>query len=314
MPQSLDAQVDDPLASWNDGASKRSILNFVARVTQEGGPGYVRPEERIATFDNDGTLWSERPYPFQLAFALDQVKAMASQHPEWQGQEPFKSVLTGDLKGIMAGGYPALIEIVTATHSGLTTEEFEEQVLKWLATARHPKTKKPFTEMVFQPMLELLAYLRTNGFKTFIVSGGGVEFMRTFAEQTYGVPPEQVIGSSGKLKFEMRDGRPVLTKLPVVDVLDDSIEKPAAIQKHIGRRPIAAFGNSDGDLEMLQWTTAGLGARFALLIRHTDETREWAYDRNPSIGQLDKALDEADAKRWTVVDMKNDWRRVFACG
>jgi phosphoglycolate phosphatase-like HAD superfamily hydrolase len=300
------------LASWNDGAAKKSILDFVARVTQGGGTDYVKPAERIATFDNDGTLWSERPYPFQLAFALDQVKAMASQHPEWQGQEPFKSVLAGDLKGIMAGGYPALIEIVAATHSGLTTDEFEADVLKWLVATRHLKTNKLFTEMVFQPMLELLAYLRSNGFKTFIVSGGGVEFMRTFAELTYGVPPEQVIGSSGKLKFEMRDGKPVLIKLPVVDVLDDNVEKPAAIQKHIGRRPIAAFGNSDGDLEMLQWATAGKGARFALLVHHTDATREWAYDRNPSMGQLDKALDEANAKGWTVVDMKNDWRRVFA--
>jgi phosphoglycolate phosphatase-like HAD superfamily hydrolase len=312
MSQSLGAKVNDPLASWNDGAAKKSILDFVARVTQGGGTDYVKPAERIATFDNDGTLWSERPYPFQLAFALDQVKAMASQHPEWQGQEPFKSVLAGDLKGIMAGGYPALIEIVAATHSGLTTDEFEAEVLKWLVATRHLKTNKLFTEMVFQPMLELLAYLRSNGFKTFIVSGGGVEFMRTFAELTYGVPPEQVIGSSGKLKFEMRDGKPVLIKLPVVDVLDDNVEKPAAIQKHIGRRPIAAFGNSDGDLEMLQWATAGKGARFALLVHHTDATREWAYDRNPSMGQLDKALDEANAKGWTVVDMKNDWRRVFA--
>jgi hypothetical protein len=312
MSHSLSAKVDDPLTSWNDGAAKKSILDFVARVTQGGGTDYVKPEERIATFDNDGTLWSERPYPFQLAFALDQVKAMASRHPEWQGQEPFRSVLADDLKGIMAGGYPALIEIVAATHSGLTTEEFEAEVLKWLATTRHLKTNRLFTEMVFQPMLELLAYLRANCFKTFIVSGGGVEFMRTFAELTYGIPPEQVIGSSGKLKFEMRDGKPVLIKLPVVDVLDDNVEKPAAIQKHIGRRPIAAFGNSDGDLEMLQWTTSGTGPRLALLVHHTDATREWAYDRNPSIGQLDKALDEANAKGWTVVDMKNDWRRVFA--
>jgi phosphoglycolate phosphatase-like HAD superfamily hydrolase len=263
------------------GATKKSILDFVARVLQADGTDYVKPEERIATFDNDGTLWSERPYPFQLAFALDQVKAMAFQHPEWQCQEPFKSALGGDLTGIITGGYSALIEIVAATHSGLTTEEFEAEVLKWLAKARHLKTNKLFTEMVLQPMLELLVYLRANGFKTFIVSGGGVEFMRTFAELTYGVPPEQVIGSSGKLKFEMRDGKPVLIKLPVVDVLNDNVEKPAAIQKHIGRRPIAA----DGDLEMLQWTTAGLGLRFALLVHHTDATREWAYDRTPSIGQ-----------------------------
>ena len=272
---------------------------------------YVAPEERIATFDNDGTLWSERPYPFQIAFALDQVKAMAPQHPEWQDKEPFKSVLAGDLKGIFSGGYHALIEIAAATHSGMTTDEFEAQARKWLATKRHPRTNKLFTEMVFHPMLELLAYLRANGFKTFIVSGGGVEFMRAFAEITYGVPPEQVIGSSGKLKYEIRDGNPVLIKLPEMDPLNDNVEKPAAIQKHIGRRPIASFGNSDGDLEMLQWTTAGKGGRFALLIHHNDATREWAYDRSPSIGQLDKALDEANAKGWTVVDMKNDWRSVF---
>jgi phosphoglycolate phosphatase-like HAD superfamily hydrolase len=302
---------DDPLASWNDGPTKKSILDFVARVTRVGDPDYVAPEERIAAFDNDGTLWSERPFPFQLFFALDQVKAMAPRYPEWKDKEPFKSVLAGDLKGILAGGYAALIEIFTATHSGMTTDEFGPPVIEWLAATRHPQTNKLFTEMVFQPMLELLGYLRANGFKTFIVSGGGVEFMRTFAEITYGVPPEQVIGSSGKLRFEVRDGEPVLVKLPQIEVLDDSVEKPAAIQKHIGRRPIASFGNSDGDLEMLQWTTAGTGARFALLVHHNDAAREWVYDRNPSIGQLDKALDEANAKGWTVVDMKNDWRRVF---
>ncbi|MGD0103587.1 MAG: HAD family hydrolase [Rhodopila sp.] len=287
-------------------------MAFVERVTKAGGVDYVAPEERIAAFDNDGTLWSERPYPFQIAFALDQVKAMATQHPEWQNQEPFKSVLAGDLKSVIAGGHHAIIEIATATHSGMTTDEFEAQARKWLATTRHPQTDKLYTEMVFQPMLELLAYLRANGFKTFIVSGGGVEFMRAFAELTYGVPPEHVIGSSGRLKFETRDGEPALVKLREIDVVNDNIEKPAAIQKHIGRRPIASFGNSDGDLAMLQWTTAGKGARFALLIHHNDATREWAYDRISSIGQLDKALDEANAKGWTVVDMKNDWRQVFS--
>jgi phosphoglycolate phosphatase-like HAD superfamily hydrolase len=311
MPLSQSGGTDGPLASWNDGPTKKSILDFVARVTKMGGTDYVAPEERIATFDNDGTLWAERPYPFQLFFALDQVKAMAPQHSEWQGREPFQSVLAGNLKEILLGGYPALIEIVTATHSGMTTDEFEAEVCKWLATTRHPQTNRLFTEMVFQPMLELLTYLRTNGFKTFIVSGGGVEFMRAFAELTYGVPPEQIIGSSGRLKFTTRDGKPVLIKLPEMDLLNDNVEKPPAIQKHIGRRPIASFGNSDGDLEMLQWTTAGKGARFALLVHHNDASREWAYDRNPSIGQLDKALDEANARGWTVVDMKNDWRRVF---
>jgi phosphoglycolate phosphatase-like HAD superfamily hydrolase len=301
----------DPLASWNEGAAKKSIVDFVARVTEPGGKDYVPPEKRIATFDNDGTLWSEQPYYFQVAFALDRVKAMAPQHPEWQEKEPFKSALTGDLKGVFAGGLPALAAIVIATHSGMTIDEFEVMARDWLAETRHPKTNKRFTEMVFQPMIELLAYLRDNGFKTFIVTGGGIEFMRTFAEITYGVRPEQVIGSSGKLKYEMRGGEPALTKLSEIDVIDDNVEKPAAIQKHIGRRPIASFGNSDGDLEMLQWTTAGKGARFAMLIHHTDAVREWAYDRNWAISKLDKALDEANAKGWTVVDMKNDWRRIF---
>jgi phosphoglycolate phosphatase-like HAD superfamily hydrolase len=305
------AGTDDFLASWNDGATKKSIVDFVDRVTKTGGMDYVAPEERIATFDNDGTLWSERPYPFQVAFALDRVKAMAPQHPEWWDKEPFKSALAGDLKGILSGGYHALIAIVAATHSGMTTDEFEAEVRKWVVTTRHPTTDKLFTEMVFQPMLELLTYLRAKGFKTFIVSGGGIEFMRAFAEVTYGVPPEQVIGSSGKLKFEMRDGQPVLSKLPEIELVNENVEKPAAIQKFIGRRPIAAFGNSDGDLEMLQWTAAGTGARFALLVHHNDAIREFAYDRTPSIGQLDKALDEANAKGWTVVDMKNDWRSVF---
>jgi phosphoglycolate phosphatase-like HAD superfamily hydrolase len=311
LAQSAGVGRDDPLASWSDGVTKKSILDFVTRVTEAGGNDYVPPNERIATFDNDGMLWSERPFPFQVAFALDRVKALATQHPEWQEKEPFKSALAGDFKGMLAGGYHALIAIVAATHSGMTTDEFEAEVCRWVATTRHPQTNRLFTEMVFQPMLELLAYLRANGFKTFIVSGGGIEFMRAFAEVTYGVPPEQVIGSSGKLKFEMRDGNPVLSKLPEIELVNDSVEKPAAIQKYIGRRPIAAFGNSDGDLEMLQWTTAGNGARFALLVHHNDATREWAYDREPAIGQLDKALDEANAKGWTVVSMKNDWRRVF---
>ncbi len=312
LSQGDGVRVDDPLASWNDGTTKTSIMDFVARVTEAGGTDYVAPERRIATFDNDGTLWSERPYPFQVAFALDRVKAMSPQHPEWRDKEPFKSALAGDFKGMLAGGYHALIAIIAATHSGMTTDEFETEVRKWVATMRHPTTGKLFTQMVFQPMLELLAYLRVNGFKVFIVSGGGIEFMRAFAEVTYGVPPEQVIGSSGKLKFEMRDGQPVLSKLPEIELVNDSLEKPAAIQKFIGRRPIAAFGNSDGDLEMLQWTVAGTGARLALLVHHNDAIREFAYDRTPSIGQLDKALDEANAKGWTVVDMKKDWRRVFA--
>jgi phosphoglycolate phosphatase-like HAD superfamily hydrolase len=302
---------NDPLPSWNDGATKAAIVDFVARVTKTGGRDYVVPEKRIATFDNDGTLWSEQPYYFQVDFALDQIKALAPQHPEWLDKEPFKWVLAGDLKSVLAAGVPALIELVIATHSGMTTEEFDTVARQWLTTKRHPKTNRLFTEMVFQPMLELLAYLRANGFKTFIVSGGGIEFMRAFAEIAYGVPPEQVIGSSGKLQFELRESRPVLLKLGEVAVIDDKSEKPAVIQNHIGRRPIASFGNSDGDLAMLQWTTAGEGARFAMLVHHTDEIREWAYDRKSAIGQLDKALDEANDKGWAVADMKKDWRRIF---
>jgi phosphoglycolate phosphatase-like HAD superfamily hydrolase len=302
---------NDPLPSWNDGATKAAIVDFVTRVTKTGGQDYVVPEKRIATFDNDGTLWSEQPYYFQVGFALDQIKSLAPQHPEWLDKEPFKSVLAGDLKSVLASGMPALIELVIATHSGMTTEEFDAVARQWLTSKRHPKTNRLFTEMVFQPMLELLAFLRANGFKTFIVSGGGIEFMRAFAEIAYGVPPEQVIGSSGKLKFELRESRPVLLKVGEVAVIDDKSEKPAVIQNHIGRRPIASFGNSDGDLAMLQWTTAGEGARFAMLVHHTDEVREWAYDRKSAIGRLDKALDEANDKGWAVADMKKDWRRIF---
>ena len=306
----------DPLASWNEGATKKSILDFVARVTQVGGVDYVAPEERIATFDNDGTLWSEQPYYFQVAFALDRVKAMAPQHPEWQEKDPFKSVLAGDLKGVFAGGLPGLAEIAMATHSGMTIDEFEVLAREWLATTRHPKTNKLFTEMVSQPMVELLAYLRANGFKTFIVSGGGIEFMRPWTEKAYGVPPEQVVGSSGVVTFELRpDGTPILVKIPKVEFVDDSPGKPVGINRFIGRRPIFAFGNSDGDLQMLQWTAAGddarSGTRFMGLVHHTDAEREYAYDRQSKVGRLDKALDEANAKGWTVVDMKHDWRVIF---
>ena len=302
---------DDPLPSWNAGATKTAIVDFVTCVTAVGGKDYVTPEKRIATFDNDGTLWSEQPYYFQVDFALDQVKASALLHPEWQDKEPFKSALAGDVHGVLAGGMPALVQLVIATHSGMTTEDFDRTAREWLATKRHPKTNRLFTEMVFQPMLELLAYLRANGFKTFIVSGGGIEFMRAFAELTYGVPPEQVIGSSGKLQFEVRDGGPVLVKLGEIAVIDDKSEKPTVIQNHIGRRPIASFGNSDGDLAMLQWAVGGEGPRFAMLVHHTDDAREWAYDRKSPIGTLDKALDEANANGWTVADMKRDWRRIF---
>lgn len=301
----------DPLPSWNDAASKKAIMTFVDRVTKEGGPDFVPPAERIAVFDNDGTLWAEQPIYFQLFFALDRVKAMAPRHPEWKDKEPFASLLKGDLKAALAGGEPAIFEIVMATHAGMTTEEFNTIVKDWIATARHPKTGKLYTEMVYQPMLQLLAFLRVNGFKTYIVSGGGVEFMRPWTEKVYGIPPEQVVGSRGKLKLELIDSKPVLVKLPEIDLIDDKAGKPIGIQQHIGRRPIAAFGNSDGDLEMLQWTAAGSGARFCLLVHHTDDAREWAYDRQSSVGRLDRALDEAEKQGWTIVDMKKDWKAVF---
>jgi phosphoglycolate phosphatase-like HAD superfamily hydrolase len=304
--------VTDTLPSWNDTAAKKNIVTFVERVTKQGSPDFVPPAERIATFDNDGTLWAEQPIYVQLVFALDRVKVLAPQHPEWKDKEPFASLLKGDLKGALAGGEAAIFEIVTVTHSGMTTEEFDKIVSDWIATAKHPKTGKLYTDMVYQPMLELLTYLRGNGFKTFIVSGGGIDFIRVFAERVYGIPPEQIVGSSGKLGFEMRDGKPVLMKLPTLNFIDDKAGKPVGIQMHIGRRPIAAFGNSDGDLQMLEWAKGGGGVRFALIVHHTDAEREWAYDRNSSIGRLDKALDAARAEGWTVVDMKNDWKRVFS--
>jgi phosphoserine phosphatase len=311
MPCGALAQGADPLPSWNDGASKQAIVAFVRDVTTEGGPKFVPPAERIATFDNDGTLWAEQPMYFQLIFALERVKALAPRHPEWKTKEPFASLLKGDVKAALAGGEPAIARIVMATHAGMTTEEFDRIVSDWVASAKHPKTGRLFTEMVYQPMLELLSFLRANGFITFIVSGGGIEFMRPWTEKVYGIPPQQVVGSSIRTKFEMRDGKPVLMRLPEINFIDDKAGKPVGIQQHIGRRPIAAFGNSDGDLEMLQWIAAGAGARFCLYVHHDDAVREWAYDRQSSIGRLDKGLDAARARGWTVVSMKNDWKRVF---
>ena len=303
----------DPLPSWNDGATKKSITDFVARVTTQGGADFVPAEQRIATFDNDGTLWTEQPYYFQLAFAFDRVKAMAPQHPEWKTKQPFKALLDKDMKALGASGEKGLLQIVAATHTGMTTEVFAKEVLDWMATARHPRFNRPYNSLVFQPMLELLAYLRANGFKTFIVSGGGIEFMRPWVEKAYGIPPEQVVGSSGVVKFEFgSNGKPELMKLAKVEFIDDGPGKPVGINRFIGRRPIFAFGNSDGDLQMLQWTTAGPGARFAGIVHHTDAEREYAYDRQSKIGKLDKALDEGKAKGWTVVDMKRDWKKVFA--
>jgi phosphoglycolate phosphatase-like HAD superfamily hydrolase len=315
LPVSALAQsAQDALPAWNDTRPKKAIVAFVERVTKQGSPDFVPPAERIATFDNDGTLWAEQPMYFQLAFALDRVKVLAPQHPEWNDKEPFASLLKGDLKGALAGGEAAIFQIITLTHSGMTTEEFEKIVRDWIATAKHPATGRLYTEMVYQPMLELLAYLRANGFKTFIVSGGGIDFMRVFAEQVYGIPPEQIVGSSGKLDFELRDGKPVLMKLPELNFNDDKGGKPVGIQMHIGRRPIFSFGNSDGDLQMLQWTAAGSGARFGGLVHHTDAEREWAYDRNSSVGRLDKGLGEAQARGWTLADMKNDWKTIFPFG
>jgi len=283
------AQTVDSLPSWNDGKAKQSIIAFVEQVTKAGSPDFVPPAERIAVFDNDGTLWAEQPMYFQVLFALDRVKALAPEHPEWKDKEPFASLLKGDVKGAMADGMKSVVEIIMATHAGMTTAEFETIVSDWIATARHPTTKRPYTEMVYQPMLELLDYLRANGFKTFIVSGGGIEFMRPWSEKVYGIPPEQVIGSSIKVKFEMREGTPVLVRLPELDFYDDKEGKPVAIHQQIGRRPLAAFGNSDGDLQMLQWTTAGQGPRFALYVHHTDAEREWATTGSPAWAASTKA-------------------------
>ena len=302
----------DPLPSWNDGPSKQAITGFVARVIQQGGPDFVPPGERIATFDNDGTLWVEHPMYTQLAFAIERVKALAPLHAEWNSKQPFKAALEGNMKTLAESGEHGMAELVMASHAGMTTAEFQKIVTDWIATARHPRFKRPYTELSYQPMIELLAYLRANGFKTFIVSGGGVEFMRPWTERVYGVPPEQVVGSSIKTKFQMRDGPPEHFRLPELNFIDDGPGKPVGISEYIGRRPIAAFGNSDGDLEMLQWTTMSGGARLGLIVRHTDAEREYAYDRDTTFGRLDKALDAAALNKWAVVDMKSDWKRIFA--
>src|SRR5262249_38181241 len=307
------AQAADPLPSWNDGPARRAIIEFVTTVTKPDSPEFVPIAERIALFDNDGTLWAEQPTFVQALFAFDRIRQLAPQHPEWKTREPFASVLRGDETSALNAGMHALVEMAMASHAGTTTEEFEAIVRDWIVTARHPKTGKLYTEMVYQPMLELLAYLPANGFKTFIASAGGIEFMRVFSERVYGVPPEQVIGTSIRTKFELRDGKPVLVRLPEINFLDDGEGKPVGIQMHIGRRPVAAFGNADGDLPMLQWTAARSGRRIWLYVHHTHADREWAYDRDTSsFGRLDKGLDEARTQGWTVVDMKNDWNTIFA--
>jgi phosphoglycolate phosphatase-like HAD superfamily hydrolase len=302
----------DPLPSWNDGAAKKTITDFVARVTTDGRPDFVPIDQRIATFDNDGTLWCEQPFYFQLAFAIDRVKALAPQHPEWKTQQPFKGLLENDMTALAASGEKGLLAIVAATHAGMPVEEFTKTVLDWVNTALHPKFNRPYTDLVYQPMLEVMAYLRTNGFKTFIVSGGGIEFMRPWTERAYGIPPEQVVGSSGVTTFQIGpDGKPVLMKEAKVEFIDDGPGKPVGINRFIGRRPIFAFGNSDGDLQMLQYTMAGTGPRLALYVHHDDAEREYAYDRNSHIGKLDKGLDEARAKGWPLVSMKRDWKAIF---
>jgi phosphoglycolate phosphatase-like HAD superfamily hydrolase len=305
------AAADEPLPSWNEGQAKRAIVDFVKRVTADGGADFVPLAERIAVFDNDGTLWIEKPMYAQLAFALDRVKELAPQHPEWKDKQPFKAALEGDLEAVAAGGEHALLELVMATHAGMTTDAFAQVVQEWLAVAKHPRFNRPYTDLVYQPMLDLLAYLRANGFKNYIISGGGIEFMRPWTEKVYGIPPEQVVGSSIKTRFELREGKPVLMRLPEINFIDDKAGKPVGIHMHVGRRPVAAFGNSDGDLQMIQWTTAGSGARFGLIVHHTDSEREYAYDRQSSVGRLDKAFEEAKRQGWTIVDMKQDWKRIF---
>ena len=302
---------NDPLPSWNNTTPRQTIIDFVRRVTRQGSPDFVPVDQRIATFDNDGTLWVEKPVPVQLFFVIDRVHQLAPKHPTWKTTQPFKGVLEGDMKAAAATGEKGLIQLMAATHTGMTTDEFQKIVTDWIATAQHPRFRRPYTQCVYQPMLELLAYLRSNGFKTYIVSGGGIEFMRPWTERVYGVPPEQVIGSSAKTKFEIVNGQPVIMRLPEINFIDDKDGKPVGINQYIGRRPIAAFGNSDGDLQMLEWTAAGPGPRLMLLVHHTDAVREYAYDRLDKLARLDKALDEAEAKGWIIVDMKNDWKTIF---
>ncbi len=309
---SISATAADPLASWNNGPAKKAILEFVATVTDKNGKDYVKPADRIATFDNDGTLWVEYPMYTQALFAFDRVKALASQHPEWKSQQPFKGVLEGDMKAVGATGMKGLMEIVMATHSGMTAAEFEQEVSNWLATTKQSRFKRPYTELVYQPQLELLAYLRANGFKTFIVSGGGIAFMRPISEKTYGIPPEQVIGSSIVAEFQVKDGKPELVRMPKINFINDKAGKPVGIYQHIGRRPILAFGNSDSDMQMIEYTMGGKGRRLGLFVHHTDGDREYAYDRKSHVGTLDKALDQADANGWVIVDMKKDWKEVFS--
>ncbi len=313
VKQQTSTAARDPLPSWNEGATKKSIVDFVTKTTTAGSTYFIPFAERIACFDNDGTLWSEQPMYFQLAFVMDRIKALAPQHPEWKETQPFKAAIEGDVKTALSGGEKSMVDMLIATHAGTTTDEFNKIVMDWIASARHPRTNRPYTEMVYKPMLELLSYLRSNGYKTYIVSGGGIDFMRPWTESVYGIPPEQVIGSSLKLKYEMRDDGPVVYRLPEVNFINDKAGKPVGIEQHIGRRPVFTAGNSDGDYEMLQWTSTATGyPRFGMIVHHTDDTREWAYDRTSHIGKLDKGLNDAPKYNWLIVDMKQDWKKVYS--
>jgi len=307
-----DAQIpEDPLPSWNDSKSRKAILSFVEDATDASGQFFIPADERIAVFDNDGTLWAEQPMYFQLYFIMDRIKKLAPEHPEWREEQPYKAVLENDMEKIKESGVEGLLTMAMAAQGGLPVEEFEAEVKTWIDTAKHPLTGNKFKDMVYLPMLELLDYLRANGFKTYIVSGGGIDFMRPWTEEVYGIPPEQVVGSMLKYKLEMRDGKPEVVKIPEIGFIDDKEGKPVGIWKFIGKRPVAAFGNSDGDLQMLQWTDAGSGRQLLVYIHHTDSIREWAYGRESHIGKLDKGLDEALKKEWTVVDMAEDWRAIY---
>jgi len=308
---SVSVQAADPLPSWNAGPSKSAIIEFVAAVTDKNSKDYVEPGRRIATFDNDGTLWVEYPMYTQVLFAFDRVKKLAPQHPEWKTKQPFKALLAGDMKTVGASGMKGVAELVMASHAGMTSDEFTQDVTRWLATARHPKLGCLYKECIYQPQLELLTYLRANEFKTFIVSGGGIQFMRPMTMKAYGIPPWQVVGSSIVSEFQTKDGKSAIVRQPKIDFIDDKAGKPVGIYSHIGVRPILAFGNADADMQMIEYTRAGKGRRLGLFVHHTDADREYAYDRNSHVGQLDKALDQADANGWIIVDMKKDWRQVF---
>lgn len=306
---SASAQAGEPLPSWNDGSTKKAIMEFVTAVTDKDGKDYVAPEGRIATFDNDGTLWVESPVYTQILFAFDRVKELAPKHPEWKTTQPFKALLEGDMKTVSASGMKGVAKLIMASHSGMTGDEFAEEVATWMETAKHPGLDRLYKECIYQPQLELLAYLRANGFKTFIVSGGGIQFMRPMTLKAYGIPPWQVVGSSVVSKYD--EDKSDVVRQPKIDFVDDKAGKPAGIYGHIGVRPILAFGNADADMQMIEYTTGGKGRRLGLFVHHTDAKREYAYDRKSHVGTLDKALDQAEAKGWIIVSMKDDWKKIF---